>query len=74
MSLLFHGTVADSQTGLIQQQLQLEDLTVHVLAGLVVAEGLEVAADDLVMEASRQASSSTMQLPAMFTPISVGDL
>ncbi len=48
MSLLFHGTVADSQTGLIQQQLQLEDLTVHVLADLVVTEGLEIAADDLV--------------------------
>ena len=48
VSLLFHGTVADSQTGLIQQQLQLEDLTVHVLADLVVTEGLEIAADDLV--------------------------
>ena len=48
VSRLFHGTVADSQTGLIQQQLQLEDLTVHVLADLVVAESLEIAADDLV--------------------------
>ena len=32
------------------------------------------AADDLLPGSGRQTSSSIMQLPAMFTPMSVGDL
>ncbi len=36
VSLLFHGTVADSQTGLIQQQLKFEQLVFDILAGLLV--------------------------------------
>ena len=63
------------QPGLIHQQLQLVALALLGGAGdLLLAQALVVPAHDLLAGASQQTASSTMQLPAMFTPMSVGDL
>ena len=48
MGGLLHRAAALGQSGLIHQQLQLVDLALDLCAVLEVAQGLEVAADDLV--------------------------
>ena len=67
-------TVSDLCMSLLEKKLDFTYLILCAGAGNQSVHALIITADDLLAGSSWHTSSSTMQLPAMLTPISVGDL